>query len=99
MIAQSAPIPENLREAFHDAVAQFSDWTQGRPEPEVSFRRHPLTISAICRLVMNFRDPMPENLVEYLFRNQIMHHRVGAFMYADGARCLLEAINTRWRSK
>ncbi len=35
----SKPMPEDVREAFHNAIHLYVDWKLGRPERSVSFRR------------------------------------------------------------
>jgi hypothetical protein len=88
------PIPKDLREAFHDAVALFSDWNRGGPEPDVSLQQRPWPISAVCSLVMKFNDPMPENVLHRLC-SQIDPTDLRDTSYGSGARCLYSAINAR----
>jgi len=62
----SDPIPEELRQAFNEAVAQYSYWNRGGPEPEIVFHRALWKISAVCSLVTKFDDPMADNIYRYL---------------------------------
>ena len=62
------PLPLYLREAFHQAVADYWGWERGTAEPEVSLeQRHPCSISTVCSLVMNFHQAMPEEIYQTLY--------------------------------
>jgi len=93
------PMPPNLRNAFHDALAQYHDWRPGEDEPEVSLDRRAVKISDICNLVMIHDDPMPPRLV-YLLGKET-HADIDPpdwkekSSYGIGARHLLKLINYR----
>jgi hypothetical protein len=91
--------PPNLRNAFHDALAQYHDWRPGEHEPEVSLDRRAVKISDICNLVMIHDDPMPPRLA-YLLGKET-HADIDPpdwkekSSYGIGARHLLKLINYR----
>ena len=89
------PIPPFLREAFRRAVAACLDWLGG-PEPRVKCGQNLVAISAVCRMAMDFRDPMPDELLE-IFRSRAGSSRdlLADPSYVAGARCLLSMIDLR----
>ena len=92
----SEPMHQDLREAFHDAVSLFSDWNRGAREPDVSLERRPWPISEVCRLVMNFNDPLPETVRHQLLCNLVdVPNDLRDLSYGNGARFLLSAIDAR----
>jgi hypothetical protein len=90
------PIPEELRQAFDEAVGQYSYWDRGGPEPLVTLGRTPWTISAVCNLVTKFNDPMPDNVYQYLCgRADSSCNLQQDRSYGNGARCLYGLIQAR----
>jgi hypothetical protein len=88
------PIPRELHDAFWGAIGLYRDWGRGQPEPEVSLNQKPVTISLVCDLVMQFEDPMPDELWRLLAdtaRGSVELDR----SYGSGARCLAELIRRR----
>jgi hypothetical protein len=57
---EKPPIPRELAEAFHNAVAELRGWTLGGKEPEVTYQFNSHLISAICEQVTAYDDPVPE---------------------------------------
>jgi hypothetical protein len=92
-------IPPARAEAFRNAVWRYSDW-RAEPEPEVSLDLKPVSISAVCRDVLPFNDPLPEDLFEKLFfhlhaEHTILKRELDSPTYATAARCFLELIEHR----
>jgi hypothetical protein len=95
------PLPNDLREAFYEVVAQhLCDWRGSPPEPEVLLNRECHTISEICRLVdVDELGKMPDHLVEL-----ICAQADGTFdplfdrTFQGGARYVLEIIERRKRA-
>ena len=94
------PIPEDLRQAFDEAVNALIAWDGDRKEPKVSVHGRATLISAIASLVETYTDKMPANLywrmVNYAHRFP-KRRRQAAQLSADssyetGARCLLQWI-------
>ena len=67
-MSEDAPIPENLRNAFHFVVLSTPrHWTSEDPDPEIiTLDRKSFTPSAICGLVTKFADPMPRYIYDVL---------------------------------
>jgi hypothetical protein len=84
------PIPQNLRDAFCSAVAAYRNWSPGEPEPKVSLDMRPVLISTVLEIVMNFSDPMPDDL-QHVLANLVQHGdgSLGDRSYGAGARYLL----------
>ena len=57
----SPPMPEDVREAFRDAVHLYVDCKLGSPERSISFRRlQRISLSGVCDLVLGYRnEPLP----------------------------------------
>jgi hypothetical protein len=100
-MAEQSPIPTDLSAAFHRAVWSFRDWGFARFEPSVSVNQNPFLMSAVCDLVIKFRDPLPSNVFDKLLsytlegppslRRDLVEDR----SYATGARCLLKMVRDR----
>jgi len=94
------PIPEELRQAFHDAVSAFQHWDRGGPEPDgISLWREPRTISFVCDVVER-ADPMPDDLYEYLRGEAESADTTSALLQGDrsyraGAQSLYRMIQGR----
>jgi hypothetical protein len=59
-------IPPAYAQAFRDAVWRYSRWT-GEAEPEVILDLKPVSISSVCKYVLSFNDPLPEDVFQKLF--------------------------------
>ncbi len=94
-------MPDDVREAFSEAIRLCADWKFGDSEPLVSFRKLPqISISGVCELVLGYRsEPLPADL-----RNVLRHLIDGRHMnlkvelnedpsYITGAQCLLKMID------
>jgi hypothetical protein len=89
-------MPEDLREAFRDAIHLYVDWKFGRPECSVSFRRlQQVSLNGVCDLALSYRnEPLPVNVHDELW-NLIDNSRTNLKVklatdptYATAARCL-----------
>jgi hypothetical protein len=89
------PIPPDLAQAFHDALAQLRGW-QGGPEPEVSYQLRPRTISAVFDDVINFNDPVPDNVQAVLLQMRIdLPPELPGFTYAAAGRGCHKELDAR----
>jgi hypothetical protein len=68
---EKPPIPRDLAEAFHNAVAELRGWTLGGKEPQVSYQLNSHLISAICEQVTAYDDPVPERVQTVLLDMRI----------------------------
>ena len=95
-MSEDAPIPENLRNAFHFAVPSTPrHWTSEDPDPEIiSLDRKPFTPSVICGLVTKFADPMPRYITDAL---RELGHTEADLSYAAGAHFVIGLIENRKR--
>jgi hypothetical protein len=91
------PLPLYLREAFHQAVADYWGWQRDAAEPEVSLQqRRPCSISTVCSLVMNFDEAMPEDIYQALYKLDTSTDELAKdHSYRNGARWLLRLIDAR----
>jgi hypothetical protein len=99
----SDEISPELAEAFDQAVLAYASW-----DPQNDRRQIPIpgrgyfSISAICGLVDQFSDRMPDKVIQQL-RSYVHDHPDGALManivkdpsYATGASCLRSMIERR----
>ena len=96
----SDPIPNDVRQAFLEAIRLYKDWKFGGSEPLVSFRKlRQISISGLCELVLSYRnEPLPENIHKVL-RSVIGGARPNLLdkdpSYAAGAQCLLKMIDVK----
>jgi hypothetical protein len=90
-------LPLYLREAFHQAVADYWGWQRGTAEPEVSLQqRRPCPISTVCSIVMNFDEAMPEDIYNALYKLDSSTDELAKDRsYRNGARWLLRLIDAR----
>jgi hypothetical protein len=102
MIEQSRePVPEDVREAFRDAICRCIDWKFGSPERSVSFRKlQRISLGGICDLVLGYRnEPLPLDIRDELSKLIYETHAILEVelasdpSYAGGARILLKLIN------
>ena len=61
-MTNAKPIRLDLRDAFEDAVANFSEWRRGEPEPPINLDRKTFTVDEICDFVTKFTDTIPEKV-------------------------------------
>jgi hypothetical protein len=90
------------REAFHEAVYRFGEWSPALPEhPKVMIKGQAHTIREVCGL-MTAIDELPDGVVGDLLSyfehdvhsdltQELSEHRT----YAVGGRCLLELMKRR----
>jgi hypothetical protein len=60
------PISPKLADAFFEAVRGYVRWGFIRPEPSVTDHRL-IPISAVCRQVDKFTDPLPDEVFDALY--------------------------------
>jgi hypothetical protein len=96
------PIPGELRAAFRSAVWLYSGWMPSLAEPEVRFRSELHAMSAVCRLVDRFGDPLPDDVFDKLMtymrdiRYTLLRQKIVADQsYRAGARCFSRLIEDR----
>jgi hypothetical protein len=95
-------IPDSYRDAFHRVVATWGDWSFGGREPMLLVEGRELSVSDLCRAVVDCSGELPEPLFDVLC-SEIIHddhprlkEALGADRsYATAARCLLELANER----
>jgi hypothetical protein len=97
-------IPRDLQEAFREALGEYVRWFGSAPEPLVGFRNGAETISAACRMVVGFKDPMPDvvrirliGLIGLTDRGMrsLRSQLIKDGSYENGGRALLAMINAR----
>jgi hypothetical protein len=97
----SPPMPEDVREAFRDAVHLYVDCKLGSPERSISFRRlQRISLSGVCDLVLGYRnEPLPLDIhCELLNLVDETHADLKVELardpsYEAGARILLKLID------
>jgi hypothetical protein len=100
MMGQSSePMPDDVRQAFRDAINLYADWKFGRPRRPVSFRRlQKISLGGVCDLVLSYRnEPLPAD-VQYELLNLIDEIRINPKLrltYAAGAQYLLRLIDNQ----
>ena len=85
-LPQGGHAPGHLRDAFCEAVQAFHDWRDG-PEPTVTLDDAEVPISAVCGLLWNCSDTLPNHEFTALEDCDI---RAGS--YAGAARAMKAAI-------
>jgi len=104
MVEQSSePIPNDVHEAFLEAIRLYNDWKFGGPLRLVSFRKlGQISIIGVCELVLSYRnEPLPSDLHDALW-NLSDETRLKVELtvdpsYATGAQCLLKLIDDHRR--
>jgi hypothetical protein len=98
------PIPDQLCQAFRDAVLLYVDWNPALSEPEVQIGDSSHAISAVCALVEKFDDRLPDEIFERLIlhireiRYTLLRQKlVAGHSYAAAGRCFLRLIEDRKR--
>ena len=96
------PIPKDLREAFHNAVWLYSDWTPSDPEPNVRVGMMLRSITELCNTTDQFHDDLPDDVFDKLMsymggiRYTLIRQKLAANKsYAAAARCFLRLIEDR----
>jgi hypothetical protein len=95
-----------VREAFHKAVWLYADWTPSLPEPMVRLGGICRSMSAVCGLVAEFNDRLPDDVFDRLMiymrdiRYTLLRQKIFAeHSYAEGGRCFLRLIEDRKRQR
>jgi hypothetical protein len=98
----SEAMPEDVRQAFCDAVRLFDHWRFDEPAPALSFRILSVSLSGVCDLVLAYKnEPLPVGVYDELWRLiDGPHISLKAELaidpsYATGARCLDKLIKDR----
>jgi hypothetical protein len=60
------PIPDDFRDAFTQAVANFTEWTGGGPEPEVSLKKQSVPARIVFNFTESFSDRVPDDIYNYV---------------------------------
>jgi hypothetical protein len=96
MVEPPQPIDPNLAQAFSDALGQLRDWNGGGDEPKVLYRFREYPISTICGFVIEYNDPVPPSIQNFLISMRIEPPlELPGFTYAAAARDFLKEIDTR----
>ena len=98
----SETMPEDVRQAFVDAVRLFDRWRFDTPTPTLPVRTLNISLSGACDLVLAYKDEPPPLTVhhELLALIDDLHKSLKAELmidptYAIGARCLDTLIQDR----
>jgi hypothetical protein len=101
----SETMPEDVRQAFGDAVRLFNRWRFDTPPSTLVFRTLAVSLSGVCDLVLAYKsEPLPIDVHDELW-GLMDNPNIGLKAelaidpsYATGARCLDTLIQDR-RSK
>jgi hypothetical protein len=98
MTEQSSELmPDDVQQAFLDAIHLYADWKYGRPQHPVSFRRlQKISLSGVCDLVLSYRnEPLPADVHHELLNlvDDIRINPKAGLTYAAGAQYLLRLID------
>ena len=97
MVEQTEPIPDDVRQAFRDAIRVYADWKFGGAERPISFRRlQKISISGVCELLLSYRtEPLPANVQDQLLNliNEISINPKVRLTFAAAAQYLLKLIS------
>jgi hypothetical protein len=88
--ARGGHAPGDVRQAFADALDAYWEWEEGEPEPMIMLRDQPVSISAVCGLLWNCVDWMPNRLIDQMRDSSDPHLPTPS--YAAGARWLKAEI-------
>jgi hypothetical protein len=101
MVAPDA-IPAKLAEAFQDALSFYrTSWSPAEHGPEVSIEGKPHTIVAVCSLVSQFDDPLPQAILYWLLGHMdarytdLKDYLATHPTYKSAALCLSKLIRDR----
>jgi hypothetical protein len=96
------PTPRDLADAFADALLAYGDWIAGQPEREISIGQTKFSMTAVCGLIDQFADELPQHVFDELrLHMDIVSHSdlivelALNCSYATGARCLRRLIELR----
>jgi hypothetical protein len=101
MTEQEEPIPQNLADAFREAVARYADWSPPNPEIELRIGNVSHSMSAVCGFADKFYDNLPDDVFSQLrsymlIRYRALGERLGEKRsYNVGSYCLLRLIEGR----
>jgi len=103
MVEHLETMPEDVREAFADAVRLFNRWRAepaDLPAPTIEFRNMTVSLSGICDLVTSYKnEPIPLPLYDELWTlSEDMKLKAELALdpsYSTGARCLDALIQGR----
>jgi hypothetical protein len=103
-VSSAKSMRREVREAFHNAVRLYADWTPSLPEPRVCLGGTWRSMSAVCDLVAEFSDRLPDDVFDRLviymrdIRYTLLRQKIFAeHSYAEGGRCFLRLIEDRKR--
>ena len=97
----SEPMPDDVRQAFRDAIRLYADTKLGSHERSISFRRlQKISVSGVCDLVLGYaNEPLPAD-VHHELLNLVDEKGInckaglaGDSSYAAGAQYLLRLID------
>jgi hypothetical protein len=98
----SETMPDDVRQAFGDAVRLFDRWRFDTPAPTLPFRTLVVSLSGVCDLVLAYKnEPLPVSVHDELWKLiDVLHMSLKAELatdpsYAIGARCLDTLIQDR----
>jgi hypothetical protein len=98
----SETMPEDVRQAFGDAVRLFNGWKFDTPAPTLHVRTLFVSLSGVCDLVLAYKnEPLPLGVHDELWSViDDLHTSLKAELasdpsYATGARCLDALIQDR----
>ena len=97
----SETMPEDVRQAFIDAVHLFKSWQFDTPAPTLRFRTIAISLSGVCDLVLAYKNErLPVGVHDELWGlidNLHMSLKADAIdpSYPIGARCLDTLIQDR----
>jgi hypothetical protein len=98
----SQTMPEDVRQAFSDAVRLFDRWMFDTPAPTLPVRTLDISLSGVCDLVLAYKnESLPLDVHhELLALIDDLHMRLKAELtidpsYATDARCLVTLIQDR----
>jgi hypothetical protein len=64
----SETMPEDVRQAFADAVRLFNRWRFDTPPSTLPFRTFAISLSGVCDLVLAYKsEPLPTNVHDELW--------------------------------
>ena len=96
--------PCQIRAAFHNAVYLYTDWFPSLPEPMVRIAGTRHSMTAMCGLVDEFNERLPDDVFDRLMiymrdiRYTLLRQKmVAEHSYAVAGRCFLRLIEDRKR--
>jgi hypothetical protein len=105
MTTSDRRIPDDVRDAFDEALILLVQWQGGTNEPVVNLDGKPIRLSLVFDLVIGrkFRDQMPPSMVEllvtYASKDRSRQRQSEQLQllptYEIGARCLLKWVGDK----